>query len=137
MCSRRSLLQSREQPETFMRRPVISMVEWVLPRCTVRSPSPYSTVHLFPLHNQTLSAKQQNHYRRAGGQLIGLYVSSRKPWRVSETQGAIAIFGWRATFATSRCHQRALMAFFREIACQVKTHHALDTAAAGPRPLFR
>lgn len=50
---------------------------------------------------------------------------------------AMILFGWRATIATSQCRQRALGLFYREIACQEKTRHALDNAVSCPRPLIR
>lgn len=65
------------------------------------------------------TAKWQNHSTLIGGQLIGSYLSSGKPCRVSGTRrGAMALVKWRATLTSSQSHQRAVVVFFKANACQ-------------------
>lgn len=79
-------------------------------------------MHPKPLHNHARSAWQQNHTKRVGCQLTDSYASSGKPTRVSGTrQRTMALFGWRATLATSQCHQQALVVFLRSLAKQKPT----------------
>lgn len=55
---------------------------------------------------------QQNHSVRSGDQPIGSHASSGPSFRVGVTRhGALALFYWRATLATSQFHQQAAAVF--------------------------
>lgn len=74
------------------------------------------------MHSYAPSSRQQNRPRRADGHLIGSYASSGKPCPVSgKRQGAMTIFGWLATLATSVPPADTCDIFWRALAEQQST----------------